>query len=286
MEIQEYYEGIEPKGFIAHMPDHVYHATEGFISSSGLKLVSRSPAHYFYAPAKEPSRNMVFGSATHAALLEPEKFKNEYMILSVNDRRAAAWKQAIANRDENFTLTKPEGDHIQAIQQSLVMNSRAKEFIDSAIGKELSLFTTDPVTGVKVRVRFDLLGNGTLGDIKTTKDARPEKFMWSISDYMYHQQMALYMDAYKWETGEELDKAVIIAIENEAPFTTEFLVMDDIALAIGRHEYRKNLNKYAECLESGIWSHYDGMGEERYISLPERDILQYEADTEQDEVIV
>lgn len=286
MEIQEYYEGIEPKGFIAHMPDHVYHATEGFISSSGLALIARSPAHYFYAPPRERTRFMAIGSATHCAILEPERFDDLYMVTSSPDRRNAIWNQAVKNRDDDFTLTAPEGDSIKAMQQAMWMNLRAKQFIDDAIAKEVSLFTTDPVTGVKIRVRFDILGDRVFGDLKTTQDAREHKFMRSIFDYMYHQQMALYAAAYEWETGFQIEKPVIIPMESSAPHVTEFYVLDDIAMRIGQHEMRKNLNKYAECLKTGIWPQYDGVGDEKMITLPEFAIMQYEADTEQDEVIV
>lgn len=286
MEIQEYYPGIEPKGFIAHMPDDVYHATEGFISSSGLSLIARSPAHYFYAPPKERTRHMVIGSATHCAILEPERFNDLYMITSSPDRRNTIWNQAVKNRDPDYTLTKPEGDEILLMQESIKFNKEAHNLILGAIGHEVSLFTTDPVTGVKVRVRYDVLDLHQLGDLKTTQDARERPFMNSIINYMYHQQMALYKAAFEWETGDTLGDASIIAMESGAPHTTELYVLDDLAMAIGAHEFRKNLNTYAKCLESNQWGHYEGMGERKFISLPEWAIMQYEADTETDEVVV
>lgn len=286
MKIQEYYEGIEPKGFIAHMPDEVYHATEGFISSSGLALIARSPAHYFYAPPKERTRNMVIGSATHCALLEPHRFDELYMITSALDRRESIYKQAIKNRDPDYTLTQKEGDEIKTMQQSMQINQEAYKAIKSAIGHEVSLFTTDPVTGVKVRVRFDVLAAGYFADLKTTQDARERPFMNSIFNYMYHQQMAFYKAAFKWETGQEFDTAAIIALESSAPYASEYYELDDMALSIGAHEFRKNLNIYAKCLESNDWNFYEGMGSKKLITLPEWAIMQYEADTEQDEVIV
>lgn len=284
MEIQEYYPGIEPKGFIAHMPDDVYHSTEGFVSSTGLKQVARSPAHYFYAPPKKSTREMVIGSATHCAILEPERFSDLYMITSATDRRESIYKQAVKNRDPDYTLTKKEGDEILLMQESIKFNKEAHNFILGAIGHEISLFTTDPVTGVKVRVRYDVLDLHMFADLKTTQDARERPFMNSIISHMYHQQMALYKAAFEWETGETLGNAAILAMESSAPHTTEFYLLDDLAMAIGAHEFRKNLNTYAKCLESNEWGHYEGMGERKFISLPEWSIMQYEADTDTEDL--
>ena len=58
---------------VTGMSNEAYHAYDG-ISKSGLDLIARSPAHYAYRTASEPTRAMVIGSATHAAILEPEVF--------------------------------------------------------------------------------------------------------------------------------------------------------------------------------------------------------------------
>ena len=76
------------------MTNEDYHADTSAISASGLKLFMRSPAHY-YATYLDPNRiersptpAMRVGTATHCAILEPERFSAEYIALPEGlDRR-------------------------------------------------------------------------------------------------------------------------------------------------------------------------------------------------------
>lgn len=60
-----------------------YHASSA-VGSSGLKLLKRSPLHYWSAyldperPPQDPSPAMLRGTAWHAAVFEPEKFAAEF----------------------------------------------------------------------------------------------------------------------------------------------------------------------------------------------------------------
>ena len=88
---------------IERMTNHEYHAAPG-ISKSGLALIMRSPAHFMFQEKRASSRAFVIGSAAHAAILEPELFAAQYMLLrEVTDRRASAYKQAAAVHGEKCT---------------------------------------------------------------------------------------------------------------------------------------------------------------------------------------
>src|SRR5690606_39465824 len=63
------------------MSNEEYHSLPDSISKSGLDLIARSPAHYRYAERREPTRAMVIGTAIHAAILEPDVFATEYLLL-------------------------------------------------------------------------------------------------------------------------------------------------------------------------------------------------------------
>src|SRR5574344_1079999 len=60
--------------------DKQYHDDKEYISVSGLKKIKVSPAHYKEAEKVEPTEAMIFGSAYHCFILEPERFENEYYI--------------------------------------------------------------------------------------------------------------------------------------------------------------------------------------------------------------
>src|SRR5690625_4787601 len=98
IEVIEYTPGmtIEPPCFIANMPNSVYHSTPEGISSSGLKQMLRSPAHYKFQASTPPTRAMEIGTSIHTALLEPDRFAHEYVLLrDVKDRRSSEYKQAV-----------------------------------------------------------------------------------------------------------------------------------------------------------------------------------------------
>lgn len=225
------------------------------ISKSGLDLIARSPAHYFYSARREATRAMEIGTAVHAAILEPERFASQYMLLrDVTDRRASEYKQAVKVHGSEYTLAGPEADRVSGMQASVQANPRAMNRLGAPGKSEVSIFTTDPVTGVPVKIRLDWLCDDGRGlDLKKTQDIRADEFSRSVARYRYHVQAAFYSDVFKWETGEDLREFAILAVEESMPHANRVFLLDDEALQIGRMEYRANLNMYADCMERNEW---------------------------------
>ena len=66
-----------------------YHLDTTRISKSGLDLIQKSPAHYYYRylsgqHEERSSKALEIGSAVHAAVLEPELFCSDLRYLSRN----------------------------------------------------------------------------------------------------------------------------------------------------------------------------------------------------------
>lgn len=289
MQIKKYTPRLPLSGFVSDMPNEVYHTAPGFISKSGLDLINRSPAHYMYGAQREPSRSMHLGTAIHAAILEPELFQREYMLLrDVKDRRSSAYKDAVATHGAERVLTASESDVVVGMYASVYANKRARDWLQKIKHTELSLFVKHPTTGVNVRCRYDAItSDGYAIDLKSTRDASPDEFAKSIYNFRYHVQAALYSDAYEIATGEKLKGFIFIVVENEIPHATMIYELDDISLGIGRNEYERNLRDYAKCLETDDWHGYETHGGETdLIALPEWAILRHEAETDSDLVIV
>ena len=121
-----------------------------------------------------------------------------------------------------------------------------------------------------VRCRFDrLLNRGFSPDLKTTVDASHRGFSNAIAKYGYAFQAAFYMDTFEWATGSKLEGFGFVAVESKAPYNVMCYRLDDESIEIGRSQYRAALNKYAECLESGVWHGYDDCELEMLIGLPD-----------------
>lgn len=274
-----------PSGFIAGMPNEIYHSLNDSISNSGLSRMAISPAHYRYQPERKQTRAMVLGSALHCAILEPNRFASNYLHIESADRRSSVYKEAIKNHPEDMVLITSESDYIRGMQASVHANPAAYNLIEKIDWTELSLFTKDPATGVYVRIRMDAYTDGCILDLKTTSSAAESDFSRSIFNYRYHCQAAFYIDAFKWATGEDI-AFKFIAVESDIPHASMVYKLDDISLEIGRAEYRKALNLYADCLFKDEWPTYPGNEVENIIALPEWAINRFEAENETDEIEV
>lgn len=275
---------IEPGNYYTDMPNADYHASKG-ISKSGLDLVHRSPAHYAYRPARHATRHMEIGTAIHTAMLEPERFDSEYMLLrDVKDRRASEYKQAVKVHGSERTLSGPESDKVIGMQQAVYANAAARDLLKADGWCELSGFSIDAETGQVCRHRFDKLTTDGIGvDVKKTQDASPEAFSRTIHRYRYHVQAAFYADCHERITGDRLTSFKIIAVEEEFPHGVKVYTLDDDALAIGRAEYREDLATYAACVSADDWPCYGD--DDMLLSLPGYVIAQYEAELEDGGII-
>ena len=285
IDVIEYAEGmeIEPPCFIANMPNEVYHATAEGVSASGLKLVLRSPAHYRFQAAKPPSRAMEIGTAIHTALLEPERFAEQYVLLKeVADRRASEYKQAVKVHGSENVLVSKEADNVAGMQETVLSNPAMSERLQAEGWRELSLFVRDPETGVLIRVRYDLLSvSGVAVDVKKCQDARPDEFSRAILNYQYDLQAALYTDAFEWATGKPLAAFEFAAIEEQMPHGHKLYQPCETTLQEGRAKYREALDLFAQCERSNDWPALECNGPE-IISLPPWRMAQIENEIEQE----
>lgn len=271
----EYTGTIEPGNAYLNMPNEVYHAADG-ISNSGLSLISRSPAHYMHAAKREASRAMEIGTAIHCALLEPARFKEEYLLLrDVKDRRASAYKEAVKQFTSERVLVSSEAVNIASMQESVYAQPEARKALESEGWREISMFATCPDTGVLMKCRFDLLtADGRAYDVKKTRDARPVQFGKSVNDYRYHVQQAFYSRVFDLVTGEPLQAFKFIAVEDQPPYTAAVYSLDELTVEIGRFLMQRDFATYASCVESGEWPHPDTATE---ITVPAWAVFEYEA---------
>jgi len=96
-----------------------------------------------------------------------------------------------------------------------------------------------------------------LGDFKTANDLSAHGWQRTVFDQDYHVQAALYLDAWNAATGEKRNTFVHILQKSSAPFQTARRMLDEEYLELGRLTYRRQLNRYCQCLQSGEWPDYD-----------------------------
>lgn len=258
------------------MTNEDYHADTSAISASGLKLFARSPAHYYAAYLdpnrieRSPTPAMRVGTATHCAILEPERFSAEYIALPEGlDRRTKEGKQAYAD------LLSTGAELLTSDDMSLVVNM-ACAFRDNATSRALfdrkhvveqSIFAE--VNGVACKCRPDFMtADGLMVmDVKTTSDASPESFGKSAWSLGYHIQAAFYRRVIQSATGITPD-FIFGCVESDRPYLTAYYTVPQYLLDYADGVIDALLEQYAECLRSGIWHGYIAEIEPQELSVP------------------
>ena len=258
------------------MTNEDYHADTSAISASGLKLFARSPAHYYAAYLdpnrieRSPTPAMRVGTATHCAILEPERFSAEYIALPEGlDRRTKEGKQAYAD------LLATGAELLTSDDMSLVVNM-ACAFRDNATSRALfdrkhvveqSIFAE--VNGVACKCRPDFMtADGLMVmDVKTTSDASPESFGKSAWSLGYHIQAAFYRRVIQSATGITPD-FIFGCVESDRPYLTAYYTVPQYLLDYADGVIDALLEQYAECLRSGIWHGYIAEIEPQELSVP------------------
>lgn len=258
------------------MDSKQYHADTSAISASGLKLFARSPAHYYAAyldpnrVERQPTAAMKLGTATHCAILEPERFSAEYVAMPDGlDRRTMAGKQAYAD------LLASGAEILASDDMALVMNM-ACAFRDNTISRALfdrphsveqSIYAT--VNGVSCKCRPDFITNDyrLVVDVKTAKDASPEGFGRSAWSLGYHLQAAFYRRVISAATGTTPD-FIFGCVESERPHLVAYYTVPQYLLDYADSLIDTLLERYSECLASGIWPGYVSEIEMQELTVP------------------
>jgi len=244
---------IEP-GF-RKMTNEAYHAEEG-LSKSGLVKLDQSPAH-FMVPQPPPTEAMRFGTAFHAAILEPQVYKMVFVVapdgMKFTTKEGKGWKE----KQDKIILSANDGQIIEGMRQAIKENKTASTLLAQGIF-ELSAFAKDPEYGFMKKCRPDWITDGkVIVDLKSTADARPGAFGKQIANLKYHWQAAWYLDILTEITEIEHTDFWFIVVEKQPPFGIATYAADKTMLAQARDEIAPLKAMYAQCLKDNHWPCYD-----------------------------
>lgn len=257
------------------MPFEDYRAHKDHISSTGLKtLLTESPEKFLYSwhEGKSDTDALRFGRIFHMAALEPDRFRSEYIVEPVFEGYTKQGKlstrstDALEKRDKwraenkgKTFVTLDELDQITGMLNQLMKNELVKNIIGT--GKpEASLFGNDPVTGLLVKIRPDILCTEELiiADVKTCVSSHPTEFSKAVAKYRYDIQLSLYKLMVQVVLGIEIKSACWIAIEKTPPYACEVIEADLDDLALSDQWVRHGLNLLKDCVEKNQWPGYSG----------------------------
>lgn len=248
------------------------------VNWSALKHMNNSPRHYRHAllHPKEQTPAQFAGVLFHAALLEPERFAEQYAVrpddapTKPQDRWRNAKKPSaetlanIAAYDEFMQrfagvefVEREQYDRAKAMAASVRNDPVTGQFFSSG-ETELSLVWVDEVTQLLCKGRIDLLSvmNGVnclcLCDPKSTASTVARRFGNEANRMLYHCQMAHYLAGLR-ALGQTVDRAFLLACEFSGCYDPAAFELTPEQLELGEEIRAGLLSRLAECRMLDRW---------------------------------
>lgn len=253
------------------------------ISSSGLRLIwSQSPAHYWYEspynpqpPEAKERPHFSIGRAAHHLLYQGRTgFDAEF---AVRPERWKDWRTDAAKewRAEQLAagltiITDAELEAIAGMARSLAAHPLVKAgILDGAV--ERSLIFKDPKTGVWIKSRPDNIPHGSrlFADLKSTDSVSDDSLGRSLASFGYHMQAATVGMAAEAVLGQTMEEFALVWVEKSPPYCVRVTVLTGADLERGRMQVRAAVDRFTECLASGVWPGPGGVRKDaEYLQLP------------------
>jgi hypothetical protein len=245
------------------------------ISSTGLKtLLTESPEHFLYRwnQTDQDKDHFRFGRIFHMGVLEPQRFRDELIVepeftgynkdgrtLSTQSKEARDKRKAWNEAHKGQTILKnSERDDMIGMLNAVMKYPEPKNII--AYGKpEVSLFCTDPVTGLKMKGRPDILvveeDGVEIYDIKSTR-RHLRWFYKDIGEFRYDIQISFYKLLCEIVFGKPYKRGGWIVASKEAPHTAAFKDVPPDKTKLSDDWVRHGLNVLADCVKKDQWPSY------------------------------
>jgi exodeoxyribonuclease VIII len=227
------------------------------VNFSSLKHIAESPLAYqwYLTQPAEPTPAMLFGTAVHCAILEPEQFDQRYAVRPEGlDLRRAADKQYWAELSAGkIALTQADAEKIAAMREGLYRNPEIRRLLEAPGTFEATIQWTGP-GGRLCKGRLDkYLDDGTIFGLKTTTKFDQRQFQSAAWQMFYHAQWAWYycgIGELGLPRGEEMYEAVV---QSSGPFDAAIYAVTEPIIEAGRVEYESWLRTLAQCERTGEW---------------------------------
>jgi hypothetical protein len=243
------------------LPWDEYAALPG-VSITRLKEIKRSPMHYLHGLANNrTSRAMNFGSASHVAVLEPERFERDHALWGektdtgrARPRTGKAWEEFCAVNAGKRILTGEEYLAAHALQCAVRRDETAMRYLRNGQA-EVSMQWVRGKRQCKGRLDWltKIDGRPVLVGLKTSRDCRPFAFGAQAAKLSYHWQWAFYDDGFTAITGERPASVIEIVVESAAPHAVAVYVIPSDVIEQGREEYEAALRTLDECEAANVW---------------------------------
>lgn len=243
--------------------DEATYRADSAVSHSLLKEFSRSPVHFRYRNSTpvEETPQMLLGTVTHTMILEPDEVDARFVRAESCDRRTKAGKEKWAKLEQEAKdkrlIPAAVYDHARRMADAVDRDASSSMLLDEVRAGtiEKPLFWTRQ--GVACKGRPDAVtDDGTIVDIKTTKDASPKHFRNELFRRYYHTQGAFYRSGFLANGGQRWRAHILICVESETPHCVGVYRLGEETITHADSIISKWLNAYREATEHDRWDGY------------------------------
>ena len=231
------------------------------LSSSGIKKLLRSPAHYLVERTKStpPTESMRIGTAIHTLVLEPHRAGEVVALPEFNART----KDGRAERDAwlaaHAGVQAFDAETLQNIHDAVGAvraHPAAAELLSDGVA-ERSVLWRDSAEGIECRARFDWHRSDTaIVDLKSCQDASPEAASRSIGTFQYHVSAAWYLNGAEHVFGATPAFWSFVFVETAPPFGVACYVLDAASIRAGMTLCNRAISIFARCTRESRWPSY------------------------------
>jgi hypothetical protein len=274
-----------------------YHANQTHISATSIKhaRVSLKQFDWFRRGLMPKSEGMHFGfgNAFELALLDKDNFnkytaiiQDEAWVSMANEERVKDGKEPYSVPRNSAKYQAEKSKFFASNQGKYFVNDKGKEsfeaiehmlescYKDETIKKliqgteyQLSLFWTDPITGLNLKTRPDICKrkNNVIVNLKTILDGSPQNFSKELANYDYPLQACVEISGCI-ESGlmEKVDNYFWLVVEKEPPYNAtlyEFIKADIDACMI---DFRFLLGSIAKAFETNEFPGYTELADNKW----------------------
>jgi hypothetical protein len=254
------------------------------VSKSDLDVINRfSPAHYKYkrdqllaGEPETPTTAMTRGTAFHAAVLEPDEFLREYVVLpgrpinadgrakkDTPERRAYdIWKESVDSVQGELAgrtiISFDEMDTLVMMRRAVMGHPTASALLARDHCEfEYTLQWTHEALGFPCKARPDAINKqyNVVIDLKSTQSGNWWDLMHSIRRYRYNVQHVWYMEG-MFACGFRPQGFVFIFVETSPPYGVRCITLPPSALTDARAQLTRDVSVIAHCRATNTWDSY------------------------------
>lgn len=280
-----------------------YHENRTHYSATQLKYAKKSLKHFYsYVNGfleKPEGLHLNFGNAFELALLNQEAYVNEVAIIPDQDFIDLAlqdnpkltvprnskvykdsmddWRKLHAGKYHIMDKGDQSFDAIEEMLSSCMQDSVIQALIKNT-EYQLSLFWTDPETGIKLKTRPDICKRhkNTIVNLKTTEDGSPQAFSKDLCKYEYPLQACVEIDGcIKSGLMDEVDNYFWLVVEKVAPFNATIYEFTGSDREACMDNYRFTLKKIAKARDQEKWPGYSDRADNEHGILKAKIPLWY-----------